>query len=62
MGMQALCQARAVELIEALQDTCQNYREESFIDELWREVLHTAQKSNTSFERVKKKKATEDQL
>lgn len=46
---------RTVELIDALQDTHQNYREESFIDELWREVLDMAQKSNISIERVKKR-------
>lgn len=47
--------ARAVELIEALQDTFQNYREESFYDELWREILNPAQKCNISIESVKKR-------
>ncbi|XP_077053348.1 zinc finger MYM-type protein 1-like [Siphateles boraxobius] len=47
--------ARAVELIEALQDTFKNYREESFCDELWRDILNTAQKCNISIENVEKR-------
>lgn len=34
--------ARAVELINALQDTFQKYIEEAFCDELWREILNTS--------------------
>lgn len=52
---QSLDLARAVELVEALQDTFKNYREESFCAELWREILNTAQKCNISIESVKKK-------
>ncbi|KAF4118494.1 hypothetical protein G5714_000545 [Onychostoma macrolepis] len=47
-------QARAVEL-NALQDTFQKYREESFCDEIWREILNTAQNCNISIESVKKR-------
>ncbi len=45
---------RAVELINALQDTFQKYREESFCDELWGGIINTAQKSKISIESEKK--------
>ncbi|KAJ3582868.1 hypothetical protein NHX12_000159, partial [Muraenolepis orangiensis] len=44
--------ARAVDLIEALQDTLVHYRDESSFGELWTEVLDIAQQCNISTERV----------
>lgn len=47
--------ARAVDLIEALQDTFVQYRDEAFFGELWTEVLDIARQCNISTERVSKR-------
>lgn len=47
--------ARAVDLIEALQDTFEQYRDEVFFEELWTEVLDIAQQCNINTECVSKR-------
>ena len=47
--------ARAIDLIEALQDSIVKYRDESSFDQLWAEVLSMAQRCNISTERMSKR-------
>uniref|UniRef100_A0A667WWJ6 DUF4371 domain-containing protein n=1 Tax=Myripristis murdjan TaxID=586833 RepID=A0A667WWJ6_9TELE len=47
--------ARAIDLIEALQDSVVKYRDESSFDQLWTEVLSMAQQCNISTERMSKR-------
>lgn len=46
--------ARAVDLIQALQDTLEGYREESYFDELWQHSVDIAKQCNIAVEAVEK--------
>ncbi|KAJ8416436.1 hypothetical protein AAFF_G00357240 [Aldrovandia affinis] len=47
--------AKAVDLVKALLDTLQEYRDEYFFGELWREVEDTARNCDVSVETVAKR-------
>ncbi|KAG7160050.1 hypothetical protein Hamer_G024142 [Homarus americanus] len=47
--------AKAVDLIEALQDTIQEYRNESFVEELWKGIVDTAKHCNGAVENAEKR-------
>lgn len=40
--------SKAVDLVEALVQTLNDYRDESFFDDLWNEVLNTAEQCDTA--------------
>uniref|UniRef100_A0A671K1Y8 HAT C-terminal dimerisation domain-containing protein n=1 Tax=Sinocyclocheilus anshuiensis TaxID=1608454 RepID=A0A671K1Y8_9TELE len=47
--------ATAVNLVEALLDTLQQYRDENFFEDMWKEVEEMAVKCQVSFEKVEKR-------
>lgn len=42
--------SKAVDLVEALVQTLHDYRDESFFDDLWSEVLNTAEQCDTAIQ------------
>lgn len=52
----------AVDLVEALVQTFQDYRDESYFDSLWKEVVNTAENSNVETEPIPKRKLKQSKM
>ena len=49
--------AMAVDLVSALKDSFQEYRKETFVDNLWKSIVDTATKCNIAIENAEKKRS-----
>lgn len=49
--------AMAVDLVSALKDSFQEYRSETFVDNLWKSIVDTATKCNIAIENAEKKRS-----
>ncbi len=52
----------AVDLVEALVQTFQDYRDESYFESLWKEVVNTAENCNVETEPIPKRKSKQSKM